>query len=78
MKHKVYFQWIMCDEIEIEADSIEKAIEMVEEDDTLTEDCKGEYVDYSFEVNEEATIAISKENNKELTVGITDEIFIRR
>ena len=51
-KYTVFASWEMCGEVEIEADSIEDAIERVEWEFHL-DDFNGRYIDGSFEVNED-------------------------
>ena len=49
----VVAEWKMCDEFEVEADTLEDAIEKVyaNDDDKYCVGDKGEYIDDSFEVD---------------------------
>ena len=49
-KYKIPVSWVMTDEIDVEANSLEEAIQKVEESNELPD---GEYLDSSFEVNRE-------------------------
>ena len=70
-KFTIPVSWTMIDDMEIEADTLEEAIDIAEESD-LT---KGEYCDSSFEVNHELAVQLNApepkvvliEPNKETT-----------
>lgn len=51
-KYKIAVSWGMSAELEIEADSLQSAIDEVYDDPDLPQ---GEYISCSFEVNEEFT-----------------------
>ena len=59
---KIACDWAECGEMYIEADSLEKAIKIAEDDDNPLPD--GEYIDGSFQVNKEVTELLQKENFK--------------
>lgn len=54
-KFTIAVTWEMAGEFEVEADTLEQAIEMVEDDDDTyaVDKADGEYVDDSFKVNKE-------------------------
>ena len=49
--YRIPFQWEMCDETEVQAESLEQAIQFVRDDTELH--LEGHYVDGSFDVNED-------------------------
>jgi len=56
---KVAVSWEMCGELAIEAETMEEAIEIANDPETdLSEG--GEYIDSSFEVNEDMTEYLNK------------------
>jgi hypothetical protein len=63
-KYTVFATWEMCGELEIEAHSIEDAIERVEYTsqfpDEWLDDFNGRYIDGSFEVNEDLVYHYAK------------------
>lgn len=66
MKYKVYATWSMGVIVEVEAASLDEAIEKVEKDEieiNVEED--GEYVDSSFEVIREVSIEFNDERTEE-------------
>lgn len=60
-KFTIAVTWEMAGEFEVEADTLEQAIKMVEDDeDTYDVDgADGEYVDFSFKVNKEFSEGIN-------------------
>lgn len=63
-KYKIPVYWTMVAEMEIEAETLHDAIEMAYDDCDLP---KGEYLDSSFEVNEDCVYIINGEKNPILT-----------
>lgn len=59
-KYTVYVGWEMYADVEVEAFSLEEAIKIVEDEWKLPDN--GEYVDGSYEINEEVTKEINNEN----------------
>lgn len=62
-KYIVRASWEVCGEVEVEADSLEEAIEMVESDNGEVyhlEDFKHEYIDGSFKVSHDCSFKKSE------------------
>jgi hypothetical protein len=57
-KYKVCYEWSVCGEIEVEADSLDDAISIV--DDMSMDDLEADYVDGSFEINHDFTLALNE------------------
>ena len=58
MKYKIAVQWMVAGEFEVEANSLDEAMEKVcdnEKDEFSLEKAGGEFIDDSFDVNEEVT-----------------------
>lgn len=58
-RFKIACDWAECGEMYIEANSLEEAIKIAEDDDNPLPD--GEYIDGSFQVNKEVTELLQKE-----------------
>ena len=56
-KYTIAVEWIMHDFIEVDADSLQSAIQKAQEHDELP---NGDYLDGSFEVNVEITRELNK------------------
>ena len=61
MKYKVMVEWVVCTTVEVEADSVEDAIQKVESDDSLIP-TEGSYLDGSLTINQEITYQLNSKN----------------
>ena len=65
--------WSMCGKIEIEADTLEEAIEIAETDDTIGLP-DGDYLEESWQVDDDIDIIRSFYNDDQEDENITDEV----
>ena len=66
-KYTIYYEYVMCGEVVVEAESLDEAMELVEDncDFQMQNEDKDSYVDSSFEINKELTIDMNKEDENE-------------
>lgn len=57
-KFKIATQWIVCADVEVEAETLEEAMQKARQIDTLP--VEDDYLNGSYEVNEELTREINK------------------
>lgn len=63
-KYTIAVEWSNCAEIEVEADSLEEALKMADEEGVGMTTQNKEYIDGSFQVNEEFSKYLNSEEYK--------------
>ena len=64
-KFKVAVQWLMSDEVEVEADDLDDAMQKADDTYEPTASKTAVLVDDSFEINEDLTMELNEDNEEE-------------